>query len=286
MTREFTGAGLSSGYPGAKLARTAPGPTPRTFMSMSTARECTIEPGYFFSPGRRARSVARLGLAAALTALIGCTQTGVHEASGRPAISVPARVLLMPPDIELAELTAGGLEQPRADWTEAARGFVNQALGQLLAERAASLVRYQAPDNDPGAVHAHQQLQKLHNAVGLSILLHQYNPQLALPSKQDRFDWTLGPGARRLAEGVNADYALFVYLHDSYASGGRVATMVALAVLGIAVQGGVQVGFASLVDTRSGDIVWFNRLVSTAGDLRSAEAARAATKQLLTDLPL
>ncbi len=50
--------------------------------------------------------------------------------------------------------------------------------------------------------------------------------------------------------------------------------------------GGQQVGFASLVDLETGDIVWFNRLVSGVGDLRTAEPARAAVDDLLADFPL
>jgi hypothetical protein len=35
------------------------------------------------------------------------------------------------------------------------------------------------------------------------------------------------------------------------------------------IMGGVQSGFASLVDLRTGDIVWFNQLGRATGDLRS-----------------
>jgi hypothetical protein len=54
----------------------------------------------------------------------------------------------------------------------------------------------------------------------------------------------------------------------------------------VGLPGGVQVGFASLVDLRSGDILSFNRLIDPAGDLRTAEAARNAVKKLLAEIPL
>ena len=50
-------------------------------------------------------------------------------------------------------------------------------------------------------------------------------------------------------------------------------------------QGGEQHGFASLVDLRSGDIVWFNRLLSVVGDLRTEEPAAKTVSQLLEGLP-
>ena len=62
--------------------------------------------------------------------------------------------------------------------------------------------------------------------------------------------------------------------------------IIAAAILfGVNVEGGTQLGFASLVDLRTGDIVWFNRLVSKYGDLRSPERARAAVQNLLADMP-
>ncbi len=56
--------------------------------------------------------------------------------------------------------------------------------------------------------------------------------------------------------------------------------------MGVGLQGGMQVGFASLVDLQTGDVVWFNRLVNQAGDLRTVEPARKAVDELLTDFPL
>jgi hypothetical protein len=62
--------------------------------------------------------------------------------------------------------------------------------------------------------------------------------------------------------------------------------MVAAAILGIGLQGGMQLGFASLVDLQTGQIVWFNRLMSEVGDLRTPEAAQNAIEELLANLPL
>ncbi len=89
-----------------------------------------------------------------------------------------------------------------------------------------------------------------------------------------------------LRDEFGADYALFVFMRDSYASAGRVAVIAVAALLGVGMQGGVQLGFASLVDLRTGEVMWFNRLVSGVGDLRTPEPARQAIESLLTDVPL
>jgi len=62
---------------------------------------------------------------------------------------------------------------------------------------------------------------KLHGAVGGTVLAHHYNPQLRLPSKGEKFDWSLGPSAAAIARSQGADYALFLYVRDSYTSAGR-----------------------------------------------------------------
>lgn len=239
--------------------------------------------------GLRARGSRAAALGALLAlALCGCAQINAHS-TGRALAerTAPARVMLMPPDVILSELTAGGLTEPRADWTEAARGHVSHALALALAERDAAVVPYEAPPAAAEALrHAHDQLFKLHATVGQSILIHQYGQGAQLPTKADGFEWTLGPGARGLAAPEPADYALFVFLRDSYATAGRVALIITAALLGVGLQGGVQVGFASLVDLNSGDIVWFSRLISGSGDLRTAEPAAHAVAQLLRGFPL
>jgi hypothetical protein len=216
-----------------------------------------------------------------------CTQTDsltTTQTFQRPPGTV--RVLLMPPDVELYELLASGLQQPQAAWTEAAKRNVDSALGAALQPKNAELVPYVAPTGDPAIERRHTQLIKLHDAVGFSILAYQYGGLNQLPVKKGKFDWTLSRETTLLQREFGADYALFVFLRDSYSSEGRKAMMVGLALLGIGISGGSQVGFASLVDLRTGDIVWFNRLISTTGDLRTPEPAREAIEELLHNQPL
>ena len=61
------------------------------------------------------------------------------------------------------------------------------------------------------------------------------------------------------------------------------AFIVAAVLLGAGVPGGSQVGFASVVDLKTGDIVWFNRLARPSGDLRTPEAAEETVRTLVSD---
>lgn len=227
-----------------------------------------------------------MGVLLVAALLAACTQT--DSFTPRHTFQHPpgtARVLLMPADIELYELLASGLQEPRAEWTEAAKANVATAIADLLRPKHAEILPYAAPVADAAAGRHHTQLIKLHDAVGYSILSYQYGIN-QLPGKRGNFDWTLGSGTSMLRQEFGADYALFVFMRDSYSSGGRKALMIGLALLGVGVSGGTQVGFASLVDLKTGDIVWFNRLISNIGDLRTPEPARDAVEELLHDQPL
>ncbi len=228
-------------------------------------------------------------LAVASTAFFGCVTTKPLLQAELPEIPGRARVLLLPADIELSELTAGGVLEPKADWTKLAKQHVTKALSEELKATNDNLIIYEPPVENPMAEHMHQQLIKLHTAVGQTIVLHKIlGPQLAmeLPTKKDKFDWTLGRNAQMLRDGTDADYGLFLHVRDSYASAGRVAVIIVAALLRVGVSGGQQVMFASLVDLKTGDLVWFNLLAREAGDLRTEENAREAIKELLEDLPL
>ena len=61
------------------------------------------------------------------------------------------------------------------------------------------------------------------------------------------------------------------------------AVIVVGGLLGAYVPGGSQVGFASVVDLSTGDIVWFNRLVRNTGDLRTPDNAAETVRTLVSD---
>lgn len=233
-------------------------------------------------------SVLRLAILLLVVLTTACTQTRVatRDVGGRPPIA-GARVLLIPADIELYEVSVGGLLEPKAEWTTSARTHVAAALKEELAKKNAMLLHYRPPQNDPSQEAAHIQLIKLHDVVGGTILTHHFGLGPSLPTKEGKFDWSLGQDARLLRENFDADYALFVLIRDSYASGGRMAAAAMMSALYLfpVSPGGQQVGFASLVDLRTGDLVWFNWLARGTGDLRQADPARDTAAALLTDFP-
>jgi hypothetical protein len=195
-------------------------------------------------------------------------------------------IALMPADIELFEISAGGVGEPRADWTEAA---TKNIMGDLRARKIKLGAR--ATEITGEQDEAVEALNNLHGAVSRAIVVHHFGT-LKLPTKDGKLDWTLGPDVAKLREKSGADYALFTWVRDSYASAERKAMMVvgmAMALAGfggVGLGGGTQQAYASLVDLRTGQVVWFNLLVRGSGDLREAEPAAETLDALLTGFPL
>lgn len=238
------------------------------------------------STGYRLKHLARL-LSVFFVAfvLFGCAPTQVRQKAGHHEPEQSVSVLLMPIDIELSALTAGGVNEVRADWTETAKGLVSDALRRQLATHNDKLLEYVEPKNLEEA-QEHTQIIKLHGVVGETIMLYSVLPAAVPPTKKNGFDWSLGEEVAGIRETSGADYGLFLYLRDSYATAGRKALMVTSALLGVSVTGGTQVGFATLVDLRDGSVVWFNRTVSQTGDLRTEGPAYSAVQELIEDIPL
>jgi hypothetical protein len=219
---------------------------------------------------------------AALLVLAGCAMepTNVKKLERLESIGEDPRIVLMPPDIRYYLLTAGGVTEPNREWTEAAQtNFAESALE--YAKAIGANLKILGKDNlGPDEI----RYETLHSAVGMTVLTHYFGMQ-KLPSKGEAFDWSLGPEISAIGKNHAADYALFVFYRDYQASGGRVAFAVLAAAAGYAVSAGSESGFASLVDLKTGDIVWFNVVNVGSGELKDREGARAAVNNLFADIP-
>lgn len=229
--------------------------------------------------------VGRVVGAAAALALAGCTVTKQMADTGFVPPEGQYSLLVMRPDVSVGLMTAGGAVERREDWTNQARANLVEALARQQAGRG-GMVKVAATREETGAdPELVAELERLHKAVGAAILVHKYQEQ-KLPTKKDRFDWTLGGDAVAFGQASGYDYALFLHVEDSFSSAGRVAVQ-AISFLGclvgvcVAPNGGYQLAYASLVDLKTGQVVWFNTLSSGAGDVRTPEGAEALVRNLL-----
>jgi hypothetical protein len=205
-----------------------------------------------------------------------------HLAPGFAALSTGSKVAIMPTDIELFSISAGGVLEPKADWTEAAsRHFSNALIEKKRKALKLEVVEVAEKDADEFA-----EINALHGAIARAISMHHFGSgYFNLPTKDGKLDWSLGEATQPIKKATGADYALFTWVRDSYASGERIATMIALAVLGVGVGGGMQTGYASLVELETGRVLWFNQLQRASGDLREAEMAAETIDALLANFP-
>jgi hypothetical protein len=219
---------------------------------------------------------------AAFVLLSGCaTTSNVRQIEQLDSIGDDPRIVLMPPDIRYYLVTASGVPEANAEWTESAKANFSKALLDYSDTIGADLKTIAADNMSPEEF----QYETLHSAVGLTLMQHYFG-YAPLPGKAGNFDWSLGPGVRIIGANHEADYALFVYYRDYQASGGRVAFAMLAAVAGVGVStGATEHGFASLVDLKTGDIVWFNVVRAGKGELRNADDAARAVDDLFKDIP-
>jgi hypothetical protein len=201
-------------------------------------------------------------------------------APGFDSLPKGSKVAIMPTDIELFSVSGGGVLEPKADWTEAASRFFREALLKKKQSLGLDSVEISERDADDLA-----DVNALHGAVARSIGMHHFG-MFKLPTKDGKLEWTLGESVQVVRKASSADYALFSWVRDSYASAERKAAMVALALVGVGIGGGMQVGYASLVDLKTGQVVWFNQIVRGSGDLREASSAAETLDSLLDKFPV
>ncbi len=219
---------------------------------------------------------------AALVLLSGCaTTSNIQQIEQLESIGDDPRIVLMPPDIRYYLVTASGVPEANAEWTESAKINFSKALLDYAESIGANVTTIAADNMSPAEI----QYETLHSAVGLTLLQHYFG-YAPLPGKAGNFDWSLGPGVRAIGANHEADYALFVYYRDYQATGGRVAFAILAAAAGVGVATGEgEHGFASLVDLKTGDIVWFNVVRAGKGELRNADDAARAVNDLFKDIP-
>ena len=240
---------------------------------------------------RKSSLAAALAVGAALSA---CVQTRQFADVQFTPPSGNYKLLVLRPDVTVGSLTTGGMVEPRADWTDQARASIVAALRAQQAARGGNVSVIEHRNELTGV--GEQELadvERLNLAVDQSIVEAKYLGD-SLPTKRRGLDWTLGQDAVKLGQKTGYDYALFLHAEDAVASKGRVA----LGLLGLAgcfigfcapnVGGQQQLDYASLVDLKTGDVVWFNVVSAGSeipgikfGDLRTPEGAAQMVDRLL-----
>lgn len=240
----------------------------------------------------------QLSMAFALVACVSlsaCVQTRQYADIEFTPPQGEYRLVVLRPDVTVGSLTTGGMVEPRVEWTDEARTNIVAALRSQQAARGGDVTIIEHRNELPGV--SEQELadvERLNFVVDESIVEHKYLGDYLPTKRRKGLDWTLGADAVKLGQKTGYDYALFLHAQDQVASGGRIA----LGLLGLAgcivgfcapnVGGAEQLDYASLVDLKTGDVVWFNVVDAASqvpgikfGDLRTPQGAQQMVERLL-----
>lgn len=171
--------------------------------------------------------------------------------------ALPKKVIVLPVDVEVMEVSAGGVEEEVPDWSREASQSVFKALSAAIAKQP-GMKEIPAP-RFTGSVAAN-----VDEHLALYKLVVNTASKMGWEHKVRRFDYSIGPGLRMLAEQTGADAAIMVYGRDHASTAGRKARAVAshIPIINIFTGPTPTLGHSfihiGVVDLRTGDLLWMN----------------------------
>lgn len=210
--------------------------------------------------------------------------------------SQPNKIILMPLDVGLYEKTPALGIKLNEEWTQNAKDNLKIHLKTKFDHPVLNL-EFIEP-NQAASDQYLNQYAKLYDAVLSSIFAHEFG-NYRLPAKNNPdVVWTLGSVSDQESLLSQYDYALFIRIHDTYSDAASIFTHtlanVALLATAAAVGSPFHVGvpvigeqnaYTSLVDLKTGNIVWFDWMSSISGDLRTEDEAIRTVRAMYGRLP-
>lgn len=214
-----------------------------------------------------------LGAAMLMAASVMATPALAAMSAVNPALSQnvdarPKKVVLLPPQVFVYELSAGGVPSRMTDWEATARGNLTAAASRLARDSGLFEV-VPTPQLEPAELDQLDAHIGLYDRVAQSVFVYGRGEQSAWAHKKYEFDYTVGPGLGFLRAETGADAALIVLGSDFISSGGRKAAFVAGLLLGIVMPLGQSFITAGLVDLKTGDVEWMSFDSSGSMDSRN-----------------
>ena len=170
--------------------------------------------------------------------------------------ALPKKAVVLPVNIEVVEVTAGGVEEKVPDWSNEANQSVVKALSAAISKQG---LKELAAPRFSGASAAN-----VDEHLALYKLVVNTASQVGWKHKIKRFDYSIGPGLREVADKTGVDVAIMVYGRDYVSTAGRKARAVAGNIPIVSIFTGpppalghsyIHVG---VVDLRTGDLLWMN----------------------------
>jgi hypothetical protein len=212
-------------------------------------------------------------------------QTQVYSDRSLANGSSIKRVLFIPPDVDVNEVTAGGVVEKVPDWSKQAREHLTAALRKLAPAAKFEIAPLPPlPAAEQSVLDQHTALYDLvagnvqrAGAIGGDVWAERL--------KSGASDYALGPGLAFLADRTGADAALFVIAQDFVSTSERKALAVVGILFGAVLPLGRTFAAAGLVDLRTGRLLWQSYDTSATPDLRVAADAERVVRDLFQSFP-
>lgn len=212
------------------------------------------------------------------------TYIAVQDAESAPS---PRKILLLPPEVRMQEVSAGGIAETVQEWSNRANENLVHALKELVREKQL----FELVDM-PALSEEQQEIVDQHVAMYEVVANNAYQfGKLNDGSWSQRakdLNYTVGPGLQFLAEQTGADGALFLVGLDSVSTPGRRALFIVTTIMfGLPV---IPPGFsyvaAGVIDLRSGKLLWQSYDYGIGRhDLRQLHDVRTLTGSVLETYP-
>jgi hypothetical protein len=191
-------------------------------------------------------------------------------ADARARVAAARKIAIIRPDVEMREVSAGGVAEKRDEWSNDAAANLVQRLVHDTGYVAANPV---SADLQPELA----EVRTLIRTIVENHFVFLMAPD-SLSSTNRPLSYHLG-SLDRLADSCGADALLFVFAQNTQPTGGRKA----LEILGFALPTGA-IASAMLVE-RDGTVVWFNYYFAQRINLRDAGDVEKTSRALLNGLP-
>ncbi len=195
----------------------------------------------------------------------------------------PKKLLLLPPQMFVGEISAGGVVQKQEDWTKQASENLLNAAESVLRDKQFHTLRL--PKLDEASMEIVESHSGLYDRLALAIYIYGRGNDSAWKHRHQAWDYTLGDGLAFLRDKTGADTALFFIGTDLISSSGRKAAFAAGLFLGIVMPLGQSFITVGLADLKTGDIRWMSYDQSMSLDTREPNEAEKLLRDFFSTYP-
>ena len=196
----------------------------------------------------------------------------------------PKKILLLPPQMFVAELSAGGVIQRQDDWTKTANENLLAAAKAYFRENG-RFEPLRMPLLDSEEAEKVESHIGLYDRLAYAIYIYGRGLDSGWQHKKTEWDYTLGEGLAFLREKTGADSALIFTGADIISTSERKAAFAVGLLLGITIPVGQSFISVGLADLKTGEIRWMSYDQSMTLDSRDPAAVQVLVKDFFASYP-